>query len=96
MNVILRTRSMKDAVVIVTTLGVFALIVYLYLLLKPTVILPPPSLISKCPTRWTYDPDTGDCTPQYPTQCKSFNPDAYPDKCGIASACGTTWKGLCP
>ena len=87
----------KDLLVILSTLGVFALVSYVYMVLKPTVILPANTKVSTCPTRWTYDPDTKICTPQYPTKCLPFNPDRYNnrEKCDIANSCETGWKGLC-
>jgi hypothetical protein len=97
MEVLLQRPLVKDALVIVVTLGVFALVAYVYLKLRPTVILPPPSMVATCPGRWSYDPDTRNCVPQYTTQCKAFDPEAYTpvQKCDIANACGTYWKGLC-
>jgi len=98
MEVIIRSPMLKDSVVILTTIGVFALFAFVYLYLKPTVVLPPPGWNIPCPDRWSYDPDTDYCTPQYPTQCKSFMSSSYMDasqKCDIAKACGTSWKDIC-
>lgn len=97
MEVIVRNPWMKDAVVVVTTVAVFALATFVYLKLRPTVVLPPESVISKCPARWLYNTDTGECVPQYATQCMAFDPDKQSDaqKCDIARSCGTHWKGLC-
>ncbi len=97
MEVIVRNPLVKDAVIVVTTVAVFALATFIYLRLKPTVILPPESVISKCPSRWVYNTDTSECEPQYATQCTSFDPDKQTDsqKCDISRSCGTTWKGLC-
>ena len=92
-----RAYWLKDAIVIGTTLGVFLLISFFYLWLKPTVVIPPPSVIAKCPARWSYNVDTQECEPQYSTQCLAFNPDKIndTDKCDIVKVCGTYWKGLC-
>ena len=88
---------MKDAVIIVTTLAVFALITFIYIKLKPTVVIPPESAVSTCPARWVYMTEKQECQPQYPTKCKPFNPESFSDseKCSIVQACGTYWKGLC-
>lgn len=97
MEVLQRPLWMKDAVIVVTTLSVFALIAFIYVKLKPTVLIPPESIISKCPARWVFMTEKKRCEPQYPTKCKPFDPDTYSDseKCDIARACGTYWKGLC-
>lgn len=98
MEVVQRPLWMKDAVVIVTTMAVFALIAFIYVKLDPIVLIPPESIISTCPARWVYMTEKKVCEPQYPTKCKPFDPDAYPsakEKCDIAHACGTYWKGLC-
>ena len=97
MEVIQRPLWMKDAVIIVTTLAVFALITFIYIKLKPTVVIPPESAVSTCPARWVYMTEKQECQPQYPTKCKPFNPESFSDseKCSISQACGTYWKGLC-
>ena len=99
MEAIQRNLDTKDFVIILTTTCVFAIIVYIYLdLLKPTVILKKKGCSSVCPTRWIYDEKTGFCNPVYPTSCKPFDPKTYhsvSEKCDIAKACGTSWKGLC-
>lgn len=94
---VFRQPWVKDVVIIGTTLAVLALIVTGYLALKPTLVLPPPSIISKCPARWVYNPETLECEPQGSTVCKPFNPDKVSDaeKCDIAYSCQTYWKGLC-
>jgi hypothetical protein len=84
----------KDAIVVVVTLGVFALVSFVYLKLRPTIILKPDMLHGTCPDRWMMQ--DGECTPLYPTQCKAFNPEMYKgQECEIARSCGTSWKGLC-
>jgi len=97
MEAIFRPLWMKDAVIVVSTLAVLALIVWAYMRLRPSVVLPHGGIVAQCPARWSRDGETGECVPQYPTQCKSFNPDTYTDaqKCDIAQSCGTYWKGLC-
>jgi hypothetical protein len=97
MEAILRSRYVKDAVVILVTLGVFALIVFIYIKVRPTVYLPALGKYTKCPTRWVYDADLKECFPLYPTKCNPFDPDGMSsaEKCDVASTCGTTWKGLC-
>lgn len=88
---------MKDLVIVVSTLAVLGLVAFGYLKLKPTVVIPPPGVISKCPARWVFNTDTSECEPQYSTKCKAFNPNSVSDveKCDIVKACGTYWKGLC-
>lgn len=97
MEVVKRPAWMKDAVIIVTTLSVFALIMFIYIKIKPIVVIPPESIIAKCPSRWVFMTERAECQPQYPSKCKPFNPDSYSDseKCDIAKTCGTYWKGLC-
>lgn len=97
MEVVQRPLWMKDVVIIVATLSVFALAMFIYIKLDPIVLIPPPSVISKCPARWVFMPEQNECQPQYPTKCKPFNPDVYSDseKCDIVRECGTYWKGLC-
>lgn len=90
------TPFLKDAIVVIVTIGVFALVTYTYLKLEPTIVLPRRWLgpVSPCPDRWV-DED-GECRPMYETHCNSFKPDLYRGKeCEIARACGTSWKGLC-
>jgi hypothetical protein len=89
--------GLLDLTTVVTTLGVFALICYIYLALKPTVVIPPPGTVSKCPSRWIYNEGTSECEPLYSTKCNAFNPDSVSNtqKCDIVKACGTYWKGLC-
>lgn len=92
-----RPLWVKDAIVIVSTLAVFLLVGFAYLSLKPTVVIPPPGVVAKCPARWIFNTDTSECEPQYSTKCKAFNPDKVSDvdKCDIVHSCGTYWKGLC-
>ena len=92
-----RPYWLKDAIVIATTIGVAILVGFLYMKLKPTVVIPPPGVVSKCPARWSFNVATGECEPQYSTKCLAFNPDKVSDKekCDIVQACGTYWKGLC-
>lgn len=96
-TIISRTPLMKDMVIIFTTLAVSALVIFVYIKLKPIVIIPPETAISQCPSRWMYDVDSKECQPQYATQCKAFNPDQFTtkEKCDIVTSCGTDWKGLC-
>ena len=97
METILRNPLHRDIVVICTTVGVFALITYLYFKLEPIVVIPPESIVADCPTRWLYDVDAKECRPTYSTKCKGFDPTKYSvsEKCDIAKSCGTSWKGLC-
>lgn len=97
MEEVLRPLWMKDAVIVVTTLSIFALIAFIYVKLQPIVMIPPESIIAQCPSRWVYMVEQKMCQPQYPTKCKPFDPDNYSEKekCDIARTCGTYWKGLC-
>jgi hypothetical protein len=86
-----------DVLLILLTIGIFALVVYVYLKLKPTVFLEH-RLHGQCPDRWIYRPDDngGKCWPLYDTSCAAFDPALYKGTlCDIAKSCGTTWKGLC-
>jgi len=90
-----------DTLIILLTIGIFALVVYIYLKLKPTVFLEP-RLHGQCPDRWIFRPDDrsggsgGKCWPLYETSCAAFDPALYQGTlCDIAKSCGTTWKGLC-
>ena len=97
-NGFLTSGYLKDGIIVGTTIAIFALFAYVYLYLKPTVVLPPRDWVTPCPNRWSYDPDTDYCTPQYSTPCKSFMSSSYTDpeqRCDIAKACGTSWKGMC-
>lgn len=85
---------MKDLFVVIVTLGVFALFVYLYLVLRPTVVIPPNTKHSGCPDRWLEK--NGECVPMYETHCQPYIPSLYVgNECDIAKACGTTFKGIC-
>lgn len=84
----------KDVFVITVTLGIFALFVYVYLIIRPTIVLSPDVKHSGCPDRWLEV--NGECVPQYPTTCKPYNPQLYAgQECEIARACGTSFKGMC-
>lgn len=85
---------MKDIFVIMITLGIFALFVYVYLVIRPTIVLSSEGQLSGCPDRW-LEVD-GECVPQYETNCKPYKPLLYQgQECEIARACGTSFKGLC-
>jgi hypothetical protein len=87
-----------DVLLILLTIGIFALVVYVYLKLKPTILLEPGHLHGQCPDRWIFRPDdnAGKCWPLYETSCAAFDPALYKGTlCDIAKSCGTTWKGLC-
>jgi hypothetical protein len=85
---------MKDMIVIVVTIGIFALFVYLYLIIRPTIVLSREKSFSGCPDRWLEV--NGECVPQYETQCKPYNPLLFQgQECEIARACGTSFKGMC-
>jgi len=86
----------KDAVIILVTIGVFALFVWGYLnLANPTIIITKPAgPVNCCPDLWIFK--CGECHPSYHTKCKPFDPQRYKgQECDIARSCGTTWKGLC-
>ena len=86
-----------DILVILVTLGLFALVTFVYLKLKPTIFLSNSDFVGQCPDRWIYrEDDGGKCYPTYQTTCSPFDPDLYTrDRCSIAKSCGTSWKGLC-
>lgn len=72
----------------------FALFVYVYLIIRPTIVLSPNLEHSGCPDRWLEV--NGECVPQYETNCKAYNPLLYKgQECEIAQSCGTSFKGLC-
>jgi hypothetical protein len=97
MEVVVRSAYTKDLVVVVTTIGVFALVCWLYLKYQPVIVLSNTDMLTTCPTRWIYRVESRECAPLYPTKCMPFNPDSYSprEKCDIAKSCGTSWKGLC-
>lgn len=89
------TMILKDTLVIVVTLGVFALFTYIYLVkLQPTIVMKHVESENPCPDRWSFD--GSNCNPNYETQCNPFDPLNYKGhECEIARSCGTSWKGLC-
>ena len=55
---------------------------------------------TQCPDRWTFNGSTNECEPNYPTQCRPFDPTAITlqtaeAKCNLANTCGTSWLGAC-
>jgi hypothetical protein len=46
-----------DFLVVVVTLGVLALITFIYLKLKPTILLPNTEFYGQCPDRWIFRED---------------------------------------
>ena len=84
----------KDILVIVVTLGVSAAFLYMYFIVRPTIVLSPDAAVSGCPDRWREI--NGECVPQYDTPCMPYRPELYKgQECEIAKACGTSFKGLC-
>ena len=91
------TTYQKDILVVVITIGVFAVFTWGYFnLAHPTIIFKrkKDGNINECPDLWIFK--NGACYPSYETKCRPFDPTMYKDKeCEIASSCGTSWKGLC-
>ena len=63
-------------------------------------ITPASITMSKCPSRWNFNPSTNMCEPSYNTVCLPFNPDADTlkrgsQKCALARSCDTDWSGMC-
>ena len=95
-----------DILIVLMTLGIFALVTFVYLKLKPTVFLPNSEFAGQCPDRWIYREEVhagsdmtavqGKCYPTYQTTGAPFDPALYThNRCEIAKSCGTTWVGVC-
>jgi len=85
-----------DFMTVIVTLGLFSLVTFIYLKLKPTIYIAAGDFKNQCPDRWIFREEEGMCFPTYQTTCSAFNPAQHKGNlCGIAKSCGTTWKGLC-
>ena len=87
-------------IIVLYTLLILAVVLVIYrFLINPTILINPTAgMLSGCPDRWSYDPSTRLCSPNYETKCHPFDPSKYPtfaQRCHIAKRCGTDWAGLC-
>lgn len=89
-----RLPLIRDILIVLVTLGVFISICFLYLKVRPTIVLEPTSRRAQCPDRWTFQ--DGMCVPAYETKCQPYDPVLYTGtECEIAEACGTSFNGVC-
>lgn len=77
---------------------ILVLLVYKFVINPQLVLTPSVQHLSACPEHWSYDATTKLCSPTYDTPCGPFNPETVTtisQACGIATACGTNWSGMC-
>ncbi len=90
-------RTVEIAVWTIVLLGI-TFVVYKFIINPQIIVTPSASKLDTCPARWSYDPATKLCKPDYATSCKAFDPTTITtmsQACRIANSCGTNWSGFC-
>ena len=84
-----------DFLVVVVTLGVLALITFIYLKLNPTILLPNTEFYNQCPDRWIFREDnyaSGNSTP-LPKPSLSGLPTMFSTQ--VVGKCWPTYQTTC-